>query len=258
MRTSIGLWLRKTVALGAGVSCLALMGCDRSEDRAPSEGTTSVDEATPDDTVLGTPDGGGLADRLSDDARFSTSRGLLRSAGLTTLSRGSASRTVFAPTNSAFGAFFEQVNDGEKCASYLATGQGLSLLRTIFAYHVVPEKFASQAIVSAIEQQADGSLEVDTVLRENGASAQLVVEASDEGEGVGLVLNGGNASFGGANVIFADIFVPSGVLHVVDRLLLSPGVRSLLAGLPADAACRPKPGNLVEVAASNPSFFNPG
>ncbi len=255
MRKSIGMWLRKALTLGAGLSGLALAGCARDDGGAAREVADPTGAgATSGNAAPGEGGEGALADELAGEARLSAWRGWLRAAGPSGPAQASPPRTVFAPTNSAFDAFFASVNDGEECAAYLETPPGQALLRAILRYQVVPGEFTAQDIVDALGQQADGSLEVNTALSEGGARAQLVVTASTEGGGVGLALNGGNAIFGGANVVFADVVVSSGILHVVDRLPLSPGVRSLLAGLPADAACRPKPGDLVEVAAANPNF----
>jgi len=64
-----------------------------------------------------------------------------------------------------------------------------------------------------------------------------------------VLLNGGTGALGSADVIATDVEASNGVIHVVDRVLLSAPLRATLNGLPAGNACRPK--TIVDLAAGN-------
>ena len=105
---------------------------------------------------------------------------------------GNRQFTVFAPTDGAFEALFDQL--GVSGVDEIP----VSTLRAVLLYHVAPgERFAEDVVSSSrIRTVSKGFLWPS--------------------------VTGGNAYVNGAQVIATDINVSNGVIHVIDRVLL-PG-----------------------------------
>lgn len=143
-------------------------------------------------------------------------------AGLSSaLSDSSATLTVFAPTNTAFNQLATQL--GFASADAMVTALPSGALANILQYHVL----------SARKQAADlpaGSSTATTLYRYNNAATTLALTVSN---GVSLQ----DAALTTARVTQADVQASNGVIHVVDKVLIPPGVL-----------------NIVQMAQVNPLF----
>jgi len=132
----------------------------------------------------------------------------VQAAGLTsTLEDGDAHFTVFAPTDAAF----------EAAASQLGFSSGAAMIATLppatlaslLEYHVLGE-----------QESADMLSRMDTaptLYSVAGTPAALAIDSTD---GVAIT----DADLTTAHVTEADIPASNGVLHVVDKLLVPPGL----------------------------------
>lgn len=120
---------------------------------------------------------------------FGTLLAAVEAAGLSETLMGKGPFTVFAPTDDAFAALGDTVED-------LLRPENKQRLAAILTYHVVPGRvFAAQA------------MELDEAKTVNG---QMVDIASADGK----------VTVGGATVVKADIDAANGVIHVIDAVLL--------------------------------------
>lgn len=143
-------------------------------------------------------------------------------AGLATaLSDPNASLTVFAPTDAAFGALATQL--GFASAGAMVDALPANTLASILSYHVLPTK------KSAADLAAGGTTQ-PTLYTFEGASAKLTLSTT---AGVKIT----DAVLTSANVTTPDVPASNGVVHVIDKVLVPPGVL-----------------NIVQMAQVNPIF----
>jgi uncharacterized surface protein with fasciclin (FAS1) repeats len=121
---------------------------------------------------------------------FTTLAKLLTAAGLVDTLKGAGPFTVFAPTDAAFAAV--------PAATLDALGKDIPKLKKVLTYHVVSGK------VMAADVKAGA---VKTV----------------EGDTITLGTTGG-VTVNDAKVTQADIVASNGVIHVIDKVLLPPGI----------------------------------
>jgi uncharacterized surface protein with fasciclin (FAS1) repeats len=134
-------------------------------------------------------------------------------AGLvSTLSNVSASLTVFAPTDAAFTALATQL--GYASATALVEALPASALANILSYHVLPTRKTAAALSSGGATQA-------TVYTFEGAPATLALNTS-----AGVTLT--DAALTTAHVTQADIPASNGIVHVIDKVLIPPGVLNIV------------------------------
>ncbi len=132
-----------------------------------------------------------IAEIASGDENFSTLVTALDAAGLVGTLAGEGNFTVFAPTNAAFDALGESLND------VLADSD---LLTSVLLYHVVDGKVMSP------DALALAGSEVETL----------------SGDKIALSLDGENLYINNAMVTAVDIEASNGVIHVIDAVLLPP------------------------------------
>ena len=125
--------------------------------------------------------------------QFQTLLAAAQAAGLADALAGPGPLTVFAPTDAAFAALPAGALDR------LLLPQNRHLLADVLKYHVVPGRVTS-------DQLAGRTLSADTL---NGS---VLIDAT---RGVRV---------GNAMVTTADIATSNGVIHVIDRVLLPPGL----------------------------------
>jgi len=143
-------------------------------------------------------------------------------AGLaTTLSDPNASLTVFAPNDAAFGTLATQL--GFSSATALVDALPGATLASILSYHVLPAK------KSAADLSAGGASQT-TLYRFGGTSTALSLQTTS---GVAIT----DAALTTARVTSADVAASNGVVHVIDKVLVPPGVL-----------------NIVQMAQVNPLF----
>lgn len=119
---------------------------------------------------------------------------MLSKAGLDKTLEGAGPYTVFAPSDEAFAKIPEAKR------AELMTDAGLPKLKALLMHHVVEGAHASGDIAK-----------MKTVKTMNGEVA--VVVAKD-----------GKVTVGGANVTTADVSATNGVIHVVDSVMMPPGM----------------------------------
>jgi uncharacterized surface protein with fasciclin (FAS1) repeats len=130
-------------------------------------------------------------------------------AGLVEVLSGEGPFTVFAPTNAAFANLLDALGDNYHSLADFDTADEKAILAKILTYHVV-----SGAAV------ASGDL----------SNHQEIVTV--QGESVFAILGHGVAirdkTHVDANVVAADVVTSNGIVHVIDKVLLSQEVLDLL------------------------------
>lgn len=194
---------RRTVLTGAlasaGLSLLA--ACGGGDDDSPSPTLPN------------------LVETAQADAQFSTLVSALTKAELTGALAGSDPLTVFAPTNAAFDAAAQALGlaDGPALVSALPS----TTLASVLLYHVV----AGNRLAATLSAG-----DLSTLYTFESAPASLALSLTS---GVQLT----DAVLTQASVTTADVVASNGVIHVIDKLLVPPGVL-----------------NVVQMAQLNPSF----
>lgn len=189
---------------------LALSACGGDDDDAADENTDNT-EATADDTSTSMMDEeteeSGSSEAASGDTivdvavatpDLSTLVTAVQTAGLAETLSGEGPFTVFAPTNEAFAAIPAETLD-----AILADQE---LLTQILTYHVVSGEYPASA-VAELPDVATGAA-VPTV----------------EGQNVTITAGASGVTVNEANVVQPDVEASNGVVHVIDAVLLPPGV----------------------------------
>ena len=139
-----------------------------------------------------------IAEYALSDNNFSILVQALSKADLVNVLNGTGNFTVFAPTNAAFTALFNELGISGIDALTKET------LTPILLYHVLGTEAKSSMITTGY---------YNTLSPAQGAYLSLKADVSS---GVKLNKN--------TNVITADVDVKNGVIHVIDRVLLPPTV----------------------------------
>jgi uncharacterized surface protein with fasciclin (FAS1) repeats len=184
-------WLKWLLAVTAAVT---LTACGGDDDPHPA--------ATPGSIV-----------QVAQANGFNALAAAATKAGLVpTLSNSSASLTVFAPTDAAFGALATQL--GFANATALVDALPATALANILSYHVLPTR------KSAAELTAGGATQA-TVYSFGGAPATLALNTSS-----GVAITDGVLTT--ARVATADVPASNGVVHAIDKVLIPPGVLNIV------------------------------
>ncbi len=139
------------------------------------------------------------------------------------LSADSARLTVFAPTDAAFNTLAERLGFAD--ATAMVGALPAEALASILTYHVLPTRLnASQLAAGGATQATSYSFD--------GSAATLGIAG---GSGVTVT----DAVLGQATVTTANVRATNGIVHVVDRVLVPPGVL-----------------NVVQMAQANPDAFS--
>jgi transforming growth factor-beta-induced protein len=144
----------------------------------------------------------GLADELADNDR---------------------NLTVFAPSNAAFNTLATQL--GFTDATAMVNALPASALASILSYHLLPTAKSAATLTSQGGSQA-------TLYSFDGSAAALSLDTS---AGVRIT----DAALTSATVTTADVDADNGVVHVIDKVLVPPGVL-----------------NVVQMAQVNPATFS--
>lgn len=134
-----------------------------------------------------------IVDIASSTSKFSTLVTALKAAGLVETLSGKTQFTVFAPTNEAFAALPKGTLES------LLKPENRDNLRKILPYHVVP---------GAVESRSLRPGQVKTV----------------EGNPVNVRISHGRIQVNRSRVVAADVRASNGVIHVIDRVLIPPGL----------------------------------
>jgi transforming growth factor-beta-induced protein len=141
-----------------------------------------------------------IAAIASENSQFSTLVDALNKANLATTLDGNGTFTVFAPTNDAFSALFQEL--GVNGIDDLSA----DVLTPILLYHVVGS-------VAMSTDLSTGYFESLSASPEDGEGIILFIEADG-----GVTINSD------ITVINADIEASNGVIHAVDKVILPPTV----------------------------------
>jgi uncharacterized surface protein with fasciclin (FAS1) repeats len=134
-----------------------------------------------------------------------------------------AGLTVFAPTNAAFNTLATQLGLADGPALVAALPK--EALASILSYHVLPAKKTAAELTSGGATQA-------TIYSFEGSAATVRVNTTG---GVSI----GDAVLTEAKVTSANVAATNGVVHIVDKVLVPPGVL-----------------NVVQMAQANPAAFS--
>jgi transforming growth factor-beta-induced protein len=191
-------WIKRLAA----VSALALVAaCGGGDDDHPPPGTLAqVATAGGFNALVAAADKAGLVPALSSS-----------SAGL----------TVFAPTDSAFTSLATSL--GFASANAMVAALDGPTLAKILQYHVLPTKKLAADLATGGATQA-------TLYTFEGSAATLALDTSAGVKITDEVLNV-------ATVTSANVPASNGVIHVIDKVLVPPGVL-----------------NVVQMAQANPAF----
>jgi uncharacterized surface protein with fasciclin (FAS1) repeats len=185
---------RLTALAGIAVAALVLTGCAPADEVAePVETVESQVDETPTEEATAEETLGNIVDVAVGAGTFTTLAAALDAADLVTTLQGDGPFTVFAPTDEAFAALPAGLLDA------LLLPENLAVLQSILTYHVVAGEVLAADIMTG-----------DVITVEGSAFA---VDTS-----MGVVINGT------ANVTATDIMASNGVIHVIDAVILPPGV----------------------------------
>ncbi len=182
-------WLKRLAAM-MFVSILA--ACGGSDDDAPPPGTLATEATSRAFTALvAAADKAGLVPALSSST---------------------SSLTVFAPTDAAFTALATTL--GFSSATAMVTALDGPTLAKILQYHVLPAR------KSAAELTAGGATQA-TLYTFEGAATTLALNTTSGVKITDEVLTD-------ATVVTANVSASNGVIHVIDKVLVPPGVLSVV------------------------------
>jgi len=192
------------------LSAALISACGGSDSDPPAESATAP----------------GVAQPISQVAAlqgFSSLLAAAEKAGLATaLADPNASLTVFAPTDEAFNALATAL--GFQDAGAMVEALPASALAGVLQYHILPQRRSAADIGSAPRSEAA------TLYQFAGQAATLELDTTD---GVRIE----DAVLAEARVTAADVAASNGVIHVIDKVLVPPGVL-----------------NIVQMAQLNPAF----
>jgi len=192
-------WLKRMAALSA---LAFLAACGGGDDDHPAPPGTLAEVAT----------AGGFTALVA----AADKAGLVPALG-----NGSATLTVFAPTDAAFTSLATSLGFADAGAMVAALDG--PTLASILQYHVLPTKKLAADLVA-------GGATQDTLYTFDGTAAALALDTTSGVKITDEVLTV-------ATVTTADVPASNGVIHVVDKVLVPPGVL-----------------NVVQMAQLNPAF----
>lgn len=131
----------------------------------------------------------------AETGEFSKLIAALQATGLDKALDGKRQFTVFAPTDAAFTALEEMLEEA-------GITPDLATLTNILLYHVAPGNRPAEDVVASTKIR---------MLNKQFAA----VEIGDPVNGLGVFV-------GGAEVLAVDIFASNGVIHIIDKVLLPP------------------------------------
>jgi transforming growth factor-beta-induced protein len=204
---------------------LFVAACGSDENDAATDTTVAPAETTPAPAETTPAAAGDIVAVASSTDGFSTLVAAVTAAGLVETLQGAGPFTVFAPTDEAFAALPEGVLDA------LLLPENKETLAQILTYHVVSGKVMAADVTAGDVPSVEGSTIAVTV------------------DGGKVMLNGS------ANVVATDVAASNGVIHVIDAVILPPGldVSTLIAPMTTEGAAE-APGDIVEVASTTDGF----
>ncbi len=175
-------------------------GADTADDSTPS---TDAAVPTTGGPAVTAPDLDSLADLVASDPLFSQLAGLVEVADLGGVDGlgGDGPLTVFAPTDAAFDAAFEELG----ADAFGAVTSDPELLRTLLLHHVTEAQIMSDELTTGSLTMLDGTdidVDADSMTFTSGSSVAGVADPETQ----------------------LDIDASNGVVHAIDRILVPPGL----------------------------------
>jgi len=118
----------------------------------------------------------------------------LKAAGLADMLMTSGNYTVFAPTDEAFAKLPAGTVD------MLLLPENKAKLRSILQYHVVPGRITAAQVM------------------------KMTKARTASGKDVSIMMMGDQVMIGNAHIIKADVMASNGIVHVIDTVLMPPGM----------------------------------
>ncbi len=183
---SIGLLTMLSIVVGLTATACTNPEATTDTNKTPTASTPLAASPTPQA-------GGTIVDVAVGNPSFSTLVTAVKAAGLTETLSGKGPFTLFAPTNEAFAAL------PKGTLEKLLKPENRDSLRKVLTYHVVSGDLMAKDLKSG---------KVATV-----AGISVTVE-----------VQGSKVNVNNASVVKADIDAKNGVIHVIDKVLLPPGL----------------------------------
>jgi len=183
--------VRRFGALLVGLALVAAACGDDEETTDTTVAAQSTEAATEPTEAMA--EAGDIVAVASANPDFSTLVAAVGAAGLVETLQGPGPFTVFAPTNDAFAALPAGLVDK------LLLPENKAVLAQILTYHVVAGKVMAADVTAG---------DVPSV----------------EGSNITVTVDGGVKLNGAANVIATDVAASNGVIHVIDAVILPPGL----------------------------------
>ena len=185
----------RALAIAAVAGSLVLAACGEDDNSAVETTVAAETTAPAAETTAGmTDEPGTIVDVASGNPDFSTLVAAVGAAGLAETLSGEGPFTVFAPTNDAFAALPAGLVDK------LLLPENKDVLTQILTYHVVSGAVMAADVAAGEVPSVEGSPIVVTV---DGGTVKL------------------NDS---ATVVATDVMASNGVIHVIDAVILPPGL----------------------------------
>ena len=187
--------MKTGAAAFAVVAALAVSACGDDKDTTATTAPAAVETTAPAAVETTAPAAAGdIVAVAAGNPDFSTLVAAVKAAGLVETLQGAGPFTVFAPNNAAFAALPAGLVDK------LLLPENKDTLVKILTYHVVSGK------VMAADVKAG---DVPSV----------------EGSNITVAVDGGTVTLNGSSkVIATDVEASNGVIHVIDAVILPPGL----------------------------------
>lgn len=180
---------KRIIATILALAALALVvaGCGGDDDDSTTTAAPAVEQT--DTTTEAASAGDDIVTLAQGNEDLSTLVAAVTAADLGETLQGEGPFTVFAPTNDAFAAIQDTVDD-------LLKPENKEQLKSVLTYHVVPGELKAADL-------SDGQ-ELTTV----------------NGEKLTVSISGDTVKVGEATVAAADVDASNGVVHVIDKVLV--------------------------------------
>ena len=135
-----------------------------------------------------------IADVAMSTGMHNTLVKALKAAGLADMLMQPGDYTIFAPTDAAFAKLPAGTLD------MLLRPENREKLRTLLQYHVVAGRVTASQVMS------------------------MTSATTASGQTLPIMMMGRNVMVGNANIVKADIMASNGIVHVIDTVLMPPGM----------------------------------
>jgi len=169
------------------VMALAAGGCASSMDRDGSMNDRGMTSSSMSSNM-------NIAEVAMSTGMHNTLVAALKSAGLANMLMESGNYTVFAPTDAAFAKL------PAGTVEMLMRPENREKLRAVLQYHVVPGRVSASQVMTM-------------------SSAR-----SASGENLYIKSMGDHVMIGNARVVKTDVMASNGIVHVIDTVLMPPGM----------------------------------